>query len=198
MSSTVNQQIPPEEERFAKNAYVMVELVYESVLQLYNKGYKTVSPDLVSIAKTLITSFNKTYLIQGFIDTSGVKIEGAEKKKYLTCWDSIKARDEDFFATNAGEVFRYLPMDKVNLFKDLYLTKDAAGNYVVAVELKEQLWKLFDAMIKIAIKYIHRDRKPYSYVEDGETVQDYHNSFFDEVDLERHAEVWGVKLEFPS
>jgi hypothetical protein len=198
--------IPPEEERFAKNTTIMIQAVHESISHVYNKGYKTVDPSLIAVAASIISAFDKHYLIQGFIENSAVNFVAHEtseaqasfEKKYLTCWDSIKARDQEFFVQNASDVFKYLPMDKVNLFKDLFTTKDDSGNFVVPESLKDQIWKLFDAMIKISIKYIHKNRSPLSYVDsDGTVVNTYNSSFFDEVDLQRHAQVWEVVLDFP-
>ena len=133
--------------------------------------------------KSFIQSFDdKNYLIQGFIENSHEK-----------CWDSIKNRDEQFFVENAGNIFKYLPNDKVNLFKDLFITKDKYGNSVVSIELKNQLWKLFDAMIKISIKYIHKNRGP-CLMENG--IPAYKISFFPTVDVSYHAKNWQVILEF--
>lgn len=179
--------VAPEEERFAKNTIIMAQAVQECIQKLYMAGYKTVDPNVVAFVVTLISSFDKHYLIQGFIDNS-----------HLKCWDSMKRRDEVFFVENSTEIFKYLPMDKVNLFKDLFTTKDAQGVSVISQSLKDQLWTLFDAMIKISIKYIHKNRNPYSYQnEKGEVVPAYGASFYDEVDLQHHAHVWEVKLEFP-
>jgi hypothetical protein len=178
--------VAPEEERFAKNAGVMAAAVHECVQKLFNAGYKTIDPEVVALAGSLISSFDKHYLIQGFIENS-----------YEKCWDSIKARSESFFVENASDVFKYLPMDQVNLFKDLYTIKDPQGHSVISQSLKDQLWKLFDAMVKIAIKYIHKHRQPYSYGTAQNVVNAYKASFFDEVDIARHARAWEVKLEFP-
>lgn len=179
--------VAPEEERFAKNAGVMVSAVHECVEKLFNAGYKTIDPQIVALAGGLMSSFDKHYLIQGFIENSHEK-----------CWDSIKERSESFFVENASDVFKYLPMDKVNLFKDLFTTKDPQGHSVISQSLKDQLWKLFEAMVKISIKYIHKHRQPYSYATQQGIVNAYRSSFFDEVDLIRHGRVWEVKLEFPS
>ena len=59
--------VAPEEERFAKNATIMAQAVHESVQKLYNAGYKTIDPTLVALAVTVITAFDKHYLIQGKI-----------------------------------------------------------------------------------------------------------------------------------
>lgn len=177
--------IAPEEERFAENTIIMAQAIHDSITRLYNAGYKTVNPLLVELAVGIIARFDKHHLIQGFINNS-----------HQLCWDAIKRRDEKFIVANAGEIFKYLPTDKVNLFKDLFETKDDAGNSVVSESLKEQLWDLFDAMIKISIKYIHNGRKPCAYAGENGLVNAYTHPFFDEVDLAYHVGVWGVKLEF--
>ncbi len=178
--------IAPEEERFSKNTTIMAQAIHECVTKLYNAGYKNVDPGIVAIAVTIISAFDRHYLIQGFIENS-----------HENCWDNIKARKEEFFVDNASEVFRYLPMDKVNLFKDLFQTKDSRGNSVVPNSLKDQLWDLFDAMVKICIKYIHKNRSPYSYRSDDKLIKAYNASFFDEVNITRHSEIWDVTLDFP-
>jgi len=175
----------PEEERFAKNATIMAQAVHEGIKRLYESGYKTINPSVIELAITVISTFNKHYLIQGFIDNS-----------HQQCWDNIKKRDETFFVQNASDIFKYLPMDKVNLFKDLFLTKDSNGNCVISQSLKDQLWSLFDAMIKISIKYIHKGRSPHSYFTPDGPCNAYGSSFFDNVDLAHHANVWNVQLDF--
>ena len=179
-------QAPPEEERFQKNAVVLCNLVQKCVQDLNKAGYNSISPLAVSMATTLVGSFDKNYLIQGFIDNS-----------HKECWDQIKKHDEEFFTKNAGEIFKMLPTERVNLFKDLFLTRTPNGQPVVPQNSKDQMWDLFDALVKIAIKYIHRNRQPYSRDYNGELVHAYHASFYDEVDLSHHADVWKVKLDFP-
>src|SRR5579864_3536793 len=130
--------VAPEEERFAKNTTIMSQCIHDCIQKLYNAGYKTIDPGIIAIAVSVISAFDKHYLIQGFIENSHEK-----------CWDGIKNRDEIFFVDNASDIFRYLPMEKVDLFRDLFLTKDTNGNYVISQGTKAEIWNLFDAMVKI-------------------------------------------------
>ena len=171
----------PEEQRFAKNAVVLGQAVLASITKLYNEGYQIVNPILVQIAVAAIGAYDPHGLIQGFIENS-----------HEICWDAIKVRDETFFVENVGTIFKYLPTQEVNLFKDLYTTKDVTGKTVISEALKEQIWRLFDAMIKISIKYVHNNRVPYEY----NGVKGYRSSFFDNVDVEKHAATWGVALVY--
>jgi len=177
--------IAPEEERFAKNVGIMSQLILDGTRKLYDAGYKTVDPSTIALATTIISTFDKHHLIRGFIENSHEK-----------CWDKMKERDEVFFVENANSIFKFLPMDKINLFKDLFLTKDKQGNSVIAPAVKKQVWELFDAMIKISIKYIHKHRSPYSYSTPTGVINTYNTEFYEKVDLSRHSQVWNVKLDF--
>jgi len=182
----MNISVTPEEERFYKNTMVMAQAIYDSIKKLYDAGYKTVQPEMVDLTIRLISAFEKHYLIQEFITNT-----------YDKCWDSIKIRNENFFLTNANDIFKHLPMNEINLFRDLFLTKDKNGKSVVSQNLKEELWDLFDTLIKICIKYIHKHRDPYSYSKNDEVVNCYGAIFFEEVDIDYHAKNWNIKLEYP-
>ena len=178
MSATV----APDEERFAANANILGKAILQAITELYNKGYQTVPPLLVQIAVGVIASYDKHQLIQGFIENSHAK-----------CWDSIRERDEEFFVENVGTVFRYLPTQQVDLFKDLYMTRDKDGKPVITDMLKTQIWNLFDSMIKISIKYIHNQRGPYA----DANGQHYKCDFYEDIDIRTHAEKWRLTLNFP-
>jgi len=179
--------LPEEEVRFSRNATILAQAIHESVEKLYNAGYQTVNPFIIQLASNMIGSFDKHYLIQGFIDNS-----------HQVCWDNIKKRDEIFFCENSRDIFKYLPINQVNLFKDLFLTKDQNGNPVIKQSLKDQIWNLLDMMVKICIKYVHKHRDPYSHVVDDQVVNAYRTEFKPDVDIEYHSSIWGVKLEFPA
>lgn len=177
---------PSEEIRFSVTTNQLSGLIYESVSKLYNMGYKTVDPQLVQMVSQIIEIYDKISLIEGFIENS-----------HELCWDSIRKKDEEFFVKNAGQIFKYLPMDKVDLFKDLFQTKDQNGNSVIEQELKDRLWKLFEVMVKISIKYVHKGRSPYSFNNGKEIISKYGNKFYEEIDISYHATQWNVSLDFP-
>lgn len=177
----MNTGLKPEEERFSETAVQLSKAVHHNVNNLYNMGHKTVDPSLVLVVSNVIGLFDKHTLIQGFITNSHSK-----------CWDKIKERNEQFFIENASDIFKYLPAGEVNLFKDLFTTKDKNGKDVIDQDTKDQIWKLFDAMIKISIKYVHKHRSPCSKNVD----KFYERNFFDEVDIIEHSTKWNIKLEF--
>ena len=163
-------QIPPEEERFVKNVQIMAEAIYAGVDKLYKQGHKIIDPSLVLFAAEMIKTYDPHETIQNFI-----------KHSHVECWDKIKARDETFFINNIAIIFQKLPMDTVALFKSLFLTVDENGKSVISEGLKTNIWELFDAMVKISIKYVYKHR-----------LAD--EQFFKDVDVERHIKVWEVKI----
>lgn len=178
--------ILPEEERFARNAVIMAQLVHESILHLNRAGFDTINPSIVGMASTIIAGIEKHSLITGFIEASHDK-----------CWDRIKHRDERFFIENASDIFKVLPMDKVNLFRDLFMATDKNGKSIISDDLKMQLWDLFDSQVKISIKYVHKGRNPYSYSNGSSISNAYGRSFLDEVNMAHHAPTWNLELDFP-
>ena len=182
----MTDNIAPEEVRFSKNATILANALYESIETLYNAGYQTINPSLIQMAATMISSFDKHYLIQGFIENSHIK-----------CWDLIKVKNEEFILKNSGEIFKYLPMNKVNLFVDLFTTKDQNGNFVISDDLKEEIWTILQAMVKISIKYVHKMRTPQCVIINNNIENIYTSSFFDDIDLNKHCKVWNITIEFP-
>ncbi|HSW76818.1 MAG TPA: hypothetical protein VLG50_07220 [Candidatus Saccharimonadales bacterium] len=160
---------PPEELRFVKNVEVMADAIYSGVQTLHQEGYKVIDPKLILLAKEIIRQFDPNELIQDFIKNSQEH------------WCKVKKRDEAFFIHNAATVFKQLPIDIVLLFKDLFLTVDKNNKSVVSDKLKNSIWELFDAMIKIAIRYIYRQRKINIH-------------YFNHINLEEHATMWQIVL----
>lgn len=180
-----NKQLPPEEERFSSNTNKLGEAIKLCINKLFSLGYQTVNPALVELAVSAIANYDKHVLIQGFI-----------KNSHQECWDKIKVRDEQYFVDNASKVFSDLPAGEVNLFKDLFTTKDKHGHSVIEQNLKDKIWNLFDTLIKISIKYVHKRRDPYIADVKGVSTNAYSKSFFDDVNVSHHANNWKVMLEF--
>ena len=155
-----------EEDRFAKNAAVMGEIMIECVETLQKRGYKTTDPGLLRLVASFIPTIDPKRIIQEFITRS-----------HSQCWDAIKEKKEDFFINNAHDIFGFLPAEHVNIFRELFLTRDEKGKAVISQEYKEQIWDLFFAMVKISIKYCYKNP-----------------TLIEKDELDRHREKWGVKI----
>jgi len=163
--------LPPEEVRFANNASIMGHAVSAGINKLNQQGFKVVDPITVLFAISLIESHGKD-------DPHGL-INMFIKNSHESYWDKIKERDEKYFVENINKIFSVLPSETVNIFKDLFLTLDKNGDNVISLKLKNEIWGLFDAMIKISIKYIHKQK-----------IQ--HPEKYEHIELDRHTTVWGV------
>lgn len=177
----------PEHERFAANTKTLLQAIHDGVRKLSNEGHRTADPMLVQFAIGIVGSYDKHRLISGFIRNS-----------HQVCWDHIFSREEAFFVENAQSIFKDLPMDKVDLFRDLFTTKDASGKNVMSQQFKNDIWAILGAMVKISIKYVHKGREPYSYLNNGTMQNAYSREFFNDVDIGHHSNLWGVKLDFPA
>ena len=177
--------IKPEEERFTDVTIKLSEAIHYNVTNLNNMGHKTVDPNLILLVSSGIQFYDKHTLIQSFI-----------KNSHEECWDKIKERNEQYFIENASNIFKDIPSGDINLFKDLFNTKDQNGVDVVDQDIKDQIWRLFDAMVKICIKYVHKNRAPFAQKDEDNINHYYERSFFDEVDVIRHSTEWKLTLEF--
>jgi hypothetical protein len=85
------------------------------------------------------------------------------------------------------------------LFCDLFCLRTADGKSVISEELKDQIWGLMMAMVKIAIKYVHENRGPTASGSATGAINSYkYPNFVEELTcLVEHAAKWGVKLDFP-
>jgi hypothetical protein len=151
--------------------------------------------NMLNLAETMLSAANKGTIIQGFITNSHKKDSTGKIVEML--WDHIKSHDEVFFIDNAHSIFAGLPVNQVNIFRDIFLTKNSQGEPVISKSLRDQIWGILEPMVKIAIKYIHRDRQPYSVEVKGTLVRRYHAAFFDDINLVHHAAVWKMDLPFP-
>jgi hypothetical protein len=168
----MQRNLPSEEIRFANNVSVMGQAISTGINKLHKEGYKVIDPITVVFALSVIESHGKENphdLIDKFISRS-----------HEECWDKIKERDEKYFIENMSNIFNMIPQDSVNIFKDLFTTVDKNGCSVIPIQLKEEIWNLFDALIKISIKYIYKQNK--------------HNNKYSHIDLDRHCHVWSIKL----
>ncbi len=175
----------PEEERFFDTTVQLSKAIHYNITNIYNLGYKTIDPNTILLLSKGIEFFDKHQLIMGFITNS-----------HSMCWEKIKERDEKFFVENANDIFQYIPSGEINLFKDLFTTTDVNGVNIIDQDVKNQIWRLFDQMIKVSIKYIHRHRAPYSQKGNDSIECFYDRSFFDDVDIVKHSKMWAVDLVF--
>lgn len=168
--------LPPPEERFCENINGVIEVVTFGVREAERKGQHIISPMLLSLAGAAIAQYDKRFIIETFINKSHGH------------WDRIRARDRNFFIENAADIFSDLPLGNVEAFKKLFLLRDREGKPIAGPEFEDELWSMFESLVKICINYIHENREMSA---NGE----YAYEFLEHVDLNRHAKTWGMTLK---
>ena len=179
---------PPEEDRFVANVIDLSDLVHELVSQCWDSGIRDINPILLIAAKAYLQSYNRVEFIRTFIQYSHMY------------WDEIHDRSEEFFITHSHSVFAHIPVGKGNIdaFKMLFTSKDPDGEFIIGPEDRDAIWDMFDSLVKICIKYIHRERNCQLEERDGRMVPRYKNNFMPHIKVRGHAHKWGVDLEIPQ
>lgn len=144
-STQSSENIPPEEIRFKDNVTGLIEFVHELISQCFDEGKTTIDPNLIQIAANFVGSFDSNILIKHFI------------KKSYKYWDNVLDKEESFFRDNCADVFGDLPMKEVNAFQDLF---NSEGDPIINQDDKDYIWEYFNSLIKISIKYVHKERGP--------------------------------------
>lgn len=160
-----------EEERFFSNLKDLMALVYELAVMCWESGFKDVSPKLVEFAESFLENYDSTKIINAFIKNSH-KYWGAPQTDsngnilcnkdgvYIGKGGQIKAKSDDFFIKNAYKIFGGLPVgkDQINAIGIFFKAKDENNNYVIVKEDRDAIWNYIHSLVKIAIKYVHRQR----------------------------------------
>jgi hypothetical protein len=176
--------LPPEEERFFENSFVMADAIKHALREFAKRGHTQASPMMIDMAMAFLSKYDRHELIQKFIDNG-----------HQECWDKIKERDEEFFIANSKVIFSYLPDTILSIFADLFRARDSSGILIMDDEFKAGVWRILDALIKISIKYVHKRRGPRIHTKNGKSYYDYTNvKFMPDVDIAHHANVWGLDL----
>ena len=175
--------IPSHEQRFYENIIDLNELIYELICICYENGYKEIHPSLVKLVGNVLERFDKTKIIDNFINYSN---------EY---WDKIMIHDRSFFIDNARNIFQDLPIDKVDAFKILFTAKDKHNNSLITKEDENSIWDFFD---RICIKYIHDKREPKNKLTENGLKPIYTVKFFPDIKLQKYSKHWNVSLQWPN
>lgn len=184
--ATVDQaQLKTEEERFFLTIEELIKLVHELTTSVTNKGYKIVDPAVIGVAAGVIKLVPVTRLIEVFVRRSHEH------------WEEIRGKKKNFFVKEAHNMFSDLPGGHVTAFKDLVSIVDKDSNPVVPNEDIDALFDFFQALVKISIKYIHKQRQPTIVKQtDGVLYKYSEPKAFEYVALETHAKNWKITLTF--
>lgn len=177
---------PTHIDRFYENILDLIKLIQELIGFCYDRGHKHVHPLIIGMAAAAISQFDRKIIIDNFIKYS------------WKFWDKIIARDQEFIAEHADEIFFDLDQNHVDAFKMLYTSKDDRGRPIISQEDLDAIWDYFDSQIKICIKYIHENRKVVLKSTPNGMKPGYTVDFFPEIKLSKYTEHYRINLKYPG
>lgn len=182
------EQNPSEEVRFMTNVLDLTDLVHELATVCWDAGKKDINPVLIGFAEDYLKKYDEKELINVFIEHS------------YTYWVKIKDRNEDFFISNAHVIFQHLPIDtnNINAFKVFFTSKDDDGNFIIPEEDRNAIWDIFDSLVKICIKYVHKERGVKLVKQKDGIVPKYKTRKFPNVKVRELAKIWDIELPIPG
>ena len=182
------EQNPSEEERFITNVLDLTSLVHELTTICWNAGRKDINPQLVAFGENYLKGYDPVKLIEVFIEHSN---------KY---WEQIRLHEEEFFIKNAHVVFQHLPVDtkNINAFKLFFTAKDTNGNDIISPDDRNAIWGIFESLVKICIKYIHKVRGVKLVQTDKGLRPAYVNKKFSDIKVRELAKIWKIDLNVPG
>ena len=179
---------PSEEKRFTTNLLDLAALIHELATICWDAGRKEINPQLVSFAENYLKGYDPVVLIETFINHSHPH------------WDQIRERNDIFFIENAHVIFKELPVnsENINAFKLFFTAKDKNGEFIIIEEDRDAIWNIFDSLVKICIKYIHRVKGVKLVSTDQGLRPAYSNKRFNQIKIREQAKLWNVKLPVPG
>lgn len=185
----------PDHERFHKCYLGMIDTIHDAIAELHAAGRVSITPEMVTFIRPMVANVDPRKSMQQFITSS-----------HETCWDHVKTRNTQELLLHANDIVKGLfsgglPIDVVSIFKTILEARHPNGTLVVSADIIDGIWESFEALIKIALKYIHNGRNPHTCLREvkGAKVPTkvYGAKFFDDVNMAHHVPLWGVKLDFP-
>lgn len=168
---------------FKDNVIDLCDLIIDIVKPLFNAEQRKteVSPLMMGFGKDFLTNYDPLELINNFIKYSHEH------------WDQIHQRDAKFFEENSKDIFKDLPLDNIDPFKELFI-----GN-LLSTEDKDDIWEYFTALVCISILYIHYTKTPIWAEHEGQQRKAYNRKdFFHGKRLSEMSTLFGVKLLWPG
>lgn len=182
------EKIPSEEIRFKTNVLDLIALVHDLATICWNAGKRDVNPALIPFAENYLESYDPVGLIEIYIEHS---------HKH---WQEIKDHNEVFFLENAHTIFNQLPINSnhIDAFKVFFTAKDSQGEDIIIQEDRDAIWEIFESLVKICLKFIHKKRKVELRSTDKGLRPVYTIKYFPQIPIMKLAKVWNVDLPIPG
>lgn len=190
---TEESKVPPTDMRFLNNICVVADIILEINSKLKDSGVESpVNDFIITMGKA------------GLIKSDSIKAINVFISKTAQHWESIRKKEEIFLRTYMAE----------SMFVDLEQYKDFIGGIPTffelitndeklselkerdaIVSLREEIWVIMHACVKVCITYIHECRKQITVVTKDEsgaeiTKTKYTETFFPDLSIKKLRELW--------
>ena len=177
MSST------PYEDQFLNIITGFITL-FEDIISTASKGgHTTLNHEVLKIGNMVlqqkIQKLGNANVLNSFI------------KKTHEHWKYVSEKDEKHFVKHLPDIVTDVPKEYVIEFCRLFTSTDKKGKSIIPEEDKEAFFENANSMIKIAVKYIYKNRNPKV---DGNGKVKYDINFFPDISLSKYSKIFGVKL----
>lgn len=139
------------EKRFQVCIQELMGTLAEIINDANVKGYSGIDSSILDKVKAYIGQYNAHELIKSYIVFS------------LQFWSQMAQRDEQFFLSNCGAIFGFLPIDKNDqaffseVISKLVSSRDVNGKSYIDDDDKDFLWDSFGALNRISINFMKND-----------------------------------------
>ena len=138
--------VPPIE-RFRGTIEDLLNWVEYLLKVLKKKSLSEIDPSIANFVRFFLGAISDENLVTGFMLRS------------YPHWKEIEEKNQKFFLQSADDIFAELPKDKVRTFAMLVTVKDKAGQPGVPAEDLEEIWKMFQVLVKAGKDYFVEKRK---------------------------------------
>lgn len=168
-------------DNFKTNLILLCNDMKDIISPIYEKGLININPDVIGFVSAFLNNYDTNQLFNNFILYS------------CEYWGKIKNKDESFFIDNAKDIFKDLPVDNIDPFKEFF-----TGNNIEDDD-KELIWDYFTSFVKLSIRHVHTTRCPAWKQTDDNYKKVYSKQLYLEVtNLTRMAKDFNIELKWPT
>jgi hypothetical protein len=171
-------------DRFQRNILDLIDFISDIIQDANDSGYDKITTKTCNFARDYIKVKNIEDIMENLIE------------KLHPYWDNIKNKELEFLKNKASVIFSDITPDSLNILDDLLSWTNEKEELIVSEDDIESFWSFFHSFVVMFINYIHEERDP-EYDPQGRFISYQNADYFEEIELERYAKIWDVKLKQP-
>ena len=165
------------------------EFIINVVRKFDQQGKKTIPADKFANASLVISLLPPEYIVDEFVKNSFLPNEDP-------FWDYVAQRSEVSILKGLCKIFpSVIDYESVSgIFND----RDSVGNLIITDQVKKEFFSKIESLIKLAIRYVHEKRGPYSVKNNKAIKKFYENEYLEQLDVTKYSKIFEIgNLNFP-